>query len=87
MIQTTQGTAIGQPKVEGQVRVYYIDGTPHDCWPVDAREMVEAGNYFRTPPEAQQHEHQRNVVDADEAEEAEEVEEVAKPKKATRSRK
>ena len=86
MIQTTQGQVINKPVQEGKVRVWYTDGTPHDCWPVDAREMVEGGSYSYEPPEASQEQtnDKRELVDADEAiAEAEETEEV-KPKKRSR---
>lgn len=89
MIQTTQGLKIEKPAVEGKVRVYYIDGTSHDCWPVDAAEMVAAGSYFYERPAVEvKADDKRIVVDEDEADsEAEEAEEIGTVEKPKRSRK
>lgn len=85
-VQTTQGERINRPVVEGKLRVYYEDGTAHDCWPVDAREMVETGRYSWEPLEVSND--KRNVVDEDstdsEAEEAEEA--VEKPKRTRKAK-
>ena len=78
-IQTTMGKAIDNPPVEGKVRVYHIDGTAHDCWPVDAGEIVSGGLYSYTPPATDEGDHDsRNVManavsaeDQDEGSEAE----------------
>ena len=73
------GKSIDRPPVEGKVRVYYIDGTAHDCWPVDAGEAVSGGGYSYTPPATDEEDHDsRNVMasavlaeDQDEGSEAE----------------
>lgn len=86
MIQTTQGERIDKPVVAGKVRVYYVDGTPHDCWPVDASEMVSMGSYFWEPPEVTSND-QRIVVDEDEADSEAEAEAVEdKPKRSRKAK-
>ena len=56
-VQSTMGKAIDKPPVEGKVRIYYIDGTAHDCWPVDAGEAVSGGVYSYTPPATDEEDH------------------------------
>ena len=56
-VQSTMGKAIDKPPVEGKVRIYYKDGTAHDCWPVDAGEIVSGGLYSYDPPSTDEGNH------------------------------
>ena len=62
-VQSTMGKTIDRPPVEGKVRVYFTDGTAHDCCPVDASEAVNGGEYSYTPPAIAEDDHDsRNIV-------------------------
>ena len=71
-VQSTMGKAIDKPPVEGKVRIYYKDGTAHDCWPVDAGEAVNGGEYSYTPPATDEEDHDsRHGIDGTAPAEAE----------------
>lgn len=71
-VQSTMGLPIDKPPVEGKVRVYFTDGTAHDCWPVDASEAVNGGEYSYTPPAIAEDDHDsRDGIDGAASAEAE----------------
>lgn len=70
VVQSTSGRPITQPARE-RVRVYALDGSFQDVWPVDAREIVSTnpGVYGLTPFEVVSSEQQPEqfMVESDEA--------------------
>lgn len=69
-IQSTSGRVISNPPLQWVV-VYAPDGSPHRCSPVDAREILAAGNgYTVAPPEvkADEPEPEQQSVNGDVAE-------------------
>lgn len=80
------GKAIDKPPVEGKVRIYYIDGTAHDCWPVDAGEAVSGGMYSYTPPATGEGDHDSRNVMANSAPAEAEAETQSKEAISTRKR-
>lgn len=68
VVQSTSGRPITQPARE-RVRVYALDGSFQDVWPVDAREIIATnpGVYSFTPFEVVDEQQPEQFVVADDA--------------------
>ena len=50
MAETTQHKRLTGQKPPERVTIYAPDGSPHDCAPVDAREILASGNGYTLEP-------------------------------------